>query len=151
MPITRYVDLDGTLAYYDRWEGATNIGPPIFRMVSTVKKWIANGDKVVIFTTRINPNSTFTLPQECAAAKEAVEAWCQKHIGAILEVTSEKGFFDKGYDDKQEHIVPNLGMTREEEFLAIICYLRNYVKKDDTYILNVVVSHLSGTISEQNG
>ena len=40
------VDLDGTLATYDRWRGIEHIGDPIPDMVFRIKNWIANGKTV---------------------------------------------------------------------------------------------------------
>jgi hypothetical protein len=45
-------DLDGTLAFYDYWRGADNIGPPIPVMVELVKQRLAAGKRIKIFTAR---------------------------------------------------------------------------------------------------
>ena len=147
---TRYVDLDGTLAFYDVWRGPTVIGNPIPRMVQKVKGWLSNGDKVIVFTTRISPKSSFTKPEECAAAKKAVEEWCVKYIGVPLEVTSEKGFFDIVYDDKAEHIVPDTGKTSEETLLETILSLRKTKNSNDTGILDWIVRYLVDNVERQN-
>lgn len=47
-----YVDLDGTLAYYDAWGDIGDIGDPIPIMKQWVLYWIKNGIEVVIFTAR---------------------------------------------------------------------------------------------------
>lgn len=93
------VDLDGTLAYYDKWDGV-NIGEPIPQMVNRVKKWIADGILVKIFTAR-------------AAEAEniyAIKTWCQEHIGTVLEITNKK---DKRmiqlWDDRAVRVVKNQG------------------------------------------
>ena len=46
------VDLDGTLARYTKWKGATHIGTPIPRMVRRVRRWVSHGKKVKLFTAR---------------------------------------------------------------------------------------------------
>jgi hypothetical protein len=47
------VDLDGTLAVYDKWVDESHIGPPISRMVERVKTWLTEGTEVRVFTARI--------------------------------------------------------------------------------------------------
>ena len=36
------VDLDGTLAHYEGWQGETHIGAPISAMVERVKRWLGD-------------------------------------------------------------------------------------------------------------
>jgi hypothetical protein len=154
MSITRYIDLDGTLAHYDGWKGVTVIGPPIPKMLLKVNKWLAQGDTVKIFTTRVSPDSrtspTLTKPEEVEVAKKAVEDWCVKWLGVALEVTSEKGFFDITYDDKAEHIVSNTGETKEERMLGMIERMRQWPNHNDTGILEYVIQMLKLIVKDQN-
>jgi hypothetical protein len=46
------VDLDGTLAAYHGWVEITDIGEPIAVMVDRVKRWLAEGYEVRVFTAR---------------------------------------------------------------------------------------------------
>jgi hypothetical protein len=149
MPKTRYVDLDGTLAFFDGWKGPTEIGAPVPVMVQKVKRWITEGDEVVIFTARINPDGHFTKPEECSAAKKAVEAWCVKFIGQHLKVTGEKGG-DVIYDDRAERIQPNTGITPEETLLVTIRRMRNFKNHNDSGILDWVELLLKERIEQQN-
>ena len=48
------VDLDGTLARYEQYEGPMSIGEPIPEMVDRVKAWLAAGREVRIFTARVS-------------------------------------------------------------------------------------------------
>ena len=116
------VDLDGTLAFYDHWRGAGHIGEPIPAMVQRVKQWLAEGKTVKIFTARVwaptfNPSSPddeqaeqVRRIQEALTARSAIEAWCEKHIGQVLEVTNVK---DYGmltlYDDRAVQVIANTG------------------------------------------
>lgn len=98
------VDLDGTLAHYDRWYGIDYIGKPIKPMVERVKKWIAEGVTVKIFTARVS--DTRVAPRVCQ-----VIAWWLKDNGLPdLEVTNVK---DLGmvqlWDDRAVQVVPNTG------------------------------------------
>jgi hypothetical protein len=47
------VDLDGTLAQYGKWAGIYYIGKPIPLMMARVKKWLAQGKDIRIFTARV--------------------------------------------------------------------------------------------------
>lgn len=52
------VDLDGTLAEYNGWQGIDHIGKPIPKMVNRVKKWLSEGVQVKIFTARLHAHGT---------------------------------------------------------------------------------------------
>lgn len=145
----RYVDLDATLAFFSKWRGANYIGDPIPDMVDKVKKWIANGDEVTIFTARLGPADDFVPESQKGIAKLAIENWCKTHIGQILPVTGEKGFFDIGYDDRICHIIPNTGLTVEESLLKRIDYMRQSKKFTDSEILQIVVDFLDNQVHKQ--
>jgi len=80
------VDLDGTLAYYDIWRDAAHIGPPIPVMTERVKRWLAEGRDVRIFTARISH------ADEAEVARTAIVAWCKNHLGQELPVTNLKDY-----------------------------------------------------------
>lgn len=94
------VDLDGTLAFYDGWKGPEHIGEPVGAMLFRVKKWIAEGREVRIFTARA------CVPEQIPA----VEAWCEKHVGVRLRVTNQKDFgMVELWDDRCVQVQPNTG------------------------------------------
>lgn len=98
------VDLDGTLAERDDsrdWRGQDDIGNPIEPMVELVKKWLADGRHVKIFTARASyPDFD---PQY-------VEDWCEEHLGQVLEITCKKDSECEAiYDDIAFHVVRNTG------------------------------------------
>lgn len=98
------VDLDGTLAMYDRWNGAEEIGEPIPKMLNRVKRWLSEGREVRIFTARV----CFGDKQRC---RPAIEAWCLKHIGRVLPVTCEKDFgMIELWDDRCVQVMTNTGL-----------------------------------------
>jgi hypothetical protein len=104
------VDLDGTLAFYDgNWNGPDHIGDPIAPMADLVKKWIAEGITVKILTARVNvPNPERT--------KEAIQKWCQKHLGKRLEVTCSKDYdMICLYDDRAVQVEKNTGRIIEDK------------------------------------
>jgi hypothetical protein len=99
------VDLDATLAKYDGWKGPEHIGPPVYRMLMLVKRWLASGKDVRIFTARVAPNSP-----DNTIAYQAIKAWCLKHIGQELSVTAIKDMqMVELWDDRCVQVIPNTG------------------------------------------
>lgn len=95
------VDLDGTLAHWDGvWGTPDRIGLPVPLMLERVKKWLAEGRNVVIFTARAE------VP-ECIPP---VEAWCVKHLGVKLKVTNHKTLdIVEIWDDRAISVKMNTG------------------------------------------
>jgi hypothetical protein len=118
------VDLDGTLAHYDRWRGPHHIGEPIPAMLARVKKWLAEGREVRIFTARVEAG-TITLGMDvqngeacrnAALVEQSVRAWCKKHVGQELPVTCKKDFgMIELWDDRCVQVIPNTGRTIADE------------------------------------
>lgn len=105
------VDLDGTLARYDHWRGEDHIGEPIPAMVGRVQGWIAEGEEVRIFTARASLHGRSVEQRQANVAR--IKAWCVKHIGRELDVTSDKDWVMKElWDDRAIAVVPNKGITR---------------------------------------
>jgi hypothetical protein len=102
------VDLDGTLAHYDGWKGPQHIGPPVRRMARRVREWLAEGKRVKIMTARATPNrQTLAEYDEVIAA---IEAWCLRHLGQVLEITNAKDFgMIELWDDRAVQVIPNTG------------------------------------------
>lgn len=101
------VDLDGTLAEYTEWKGPLHIGKPIPKMVRRVKKWVAEGKDVRIFTARIAVEG-FT--QAWYEAVNAIHRWCNKHLGFELTITCKKDFeMIELWDDRAVQVIPNTG------------------------------------------
>ena len=101
------VDLDGTLAKSLKLRAAEHIGGPINRMVKRVKKWLAEGQEVRIFTSRVNPNHRRI---EALRARAAIEAWSKRHLGRALPVTHEKDWnMMLLFDDRARQVERNTG------------------------------------------
>jgi hypothetical protein len=100
------VDLDGTLAHYDKWRGITHIGEPVPDMLDRVKNWLSEGKDVRIFTARV-------CPQPEGRAKTAaywIRQWCLKHIGQALPITNEKDLaMIELWDDRCVTVQKNTG------------------------------------------
>lgn len=94
------VDLDGTLAYFEGWNGFDDIGDPIPGMKARVLDWIAQGYQVKIFTAR-------------ASAPEGIEPvkrWLEKNGFPPLEITASKDFgMIELWDDRAIQVVANTG------------------------------------------
>jgi 5'(3')-deoxyribonucleotidase len=100
------VDLDGTLAHYDAWVDIYHIGAPIKPVVDRVKKALTSGYDVKIFTARASVYD----PEERAAVIQAIQEWCERHIGVRLEVTCSKDFYmAELWDDRARQVVHNTG------------------------------------------
>lgn len=110
------VDLDGTLAEYHGWKGERHIGPPIPTMLARVKRWLADGLDVRIFTARISADGGDG--RDVAEVRGYIERWCAEHIGWVLPITNVK---DQGmvtlYDDRCIRVERNTGrlINAEEE------------------------------------
>jgi hypothetical protein len=108
------VDLDGTLAI-DHWKGSYTgeIGEPVPVMVERVKKWIAEGFEVKIFTARVSrQNRDGAAKTELAKylVEEKIAAWCEQHIGKRLDITCEKDYnMVELWDDRAVQVVKNTG------------------------------------------
>lgn len=99
-------DLDGTIAFQDRWAGIEHIGAPIPSMIQRIKAWLGAGHDVRIFTARAShPN-----PDQRAQAIRVIEGWCEQHIGRKLPVTATKDYdMVLLYDDRARQVAFNKG------------------------------------------
>jgi hypothetical protein len=100
------IDLDGTIAEYHGWVGPHEIGEPIPATVELVKRLLARGMTVKVFTARMwTPSGA---PDEIVRA--AVAAWTQEHVGQALDATCMK---DPGmialFDDRAVAVEKNTG------------------------------------------
>jgi phosphoribosylamine-glycine ligase len=76
------VDLDGTLAEYYRY--SENIGQPIPKMVSRVRRWVGDGKEVRVMTARgAAGDERFTQIRK-------IHDWLNEHVGHPLEITAQK-------------------------------------------------------------
>lgn len=109
------VDFDGTLAHYDHWRGETHTGAPIAPMVERVKRWLAEGRQVRIFTARIyepvDIGGLHMEPMRKSEARAVIEAWCLEHIGQVLPVTNIKDYgMIELWDDRAVQVMANTGI-----------------------------------------
>lgn len=111
------VDLDGTLAHYDGWKGATVIGDPIPKMLNRVLEWIEKGREVRIVTARVAP-----LKEDREECRTAIQKWLYAHVyphcpvwfrdpvQIELVITHEKDQkMLELWDDRCVQVIPNTG------------------------------------------
>lgn len=104
------VDLDGTLARYDGWQGVDRIGEPIPVMLERVKRWLGEGKCVKIFTARMHGHGAPIVGGGTIDALTPIESWCKEHIGQVLPVTNVKDFgMVELWDDRAIQVIPNTG------------------------------------------
>jgi hypothetical protein len=100
-------DLDKTLAIHEEWKGCLHIGAPIPAMIERIQAK-AKEMRVKIFTARVS----YADDRINAAVRQAIEAWCQEHIGQVFEVTNIKDMAMRElYDDRAFQVLPNQGIV----------------------------------------
>lgn len=109
------VDLDGTLARYDGWVHELHIGEPVPLMVERVKKWLAEGKTVKVFTARVAPTNALRREATELQIRTGIVEWCVLHIGQALPVTHEKDYaMICLFDDRCVAVEPNTGRMLHE-------------------------------------
>lgn len=115
------VDLDGTLAHYSGWVGPDHIGVPIPAMLARVKKWVAEGVEVRIFTARCS------VPERVAP----IAGWLEKHgIGGLQVTNVKESYMIELWDDRCVQVVQNTGLSMQE-YLSLLSQIGKE-PKDET-------------------
>ena len=117
------VDLDGTLAYYDKWVQWDSIGKVIEPMKARILKWLESGRDVRIFTARVAyvEDTCYVTGQKFSRADmvAVVQKWLIENGLPALEITHEKNHqMIELWDDRAVQVVPNTGRTLAEEYAA---------------------------------
>jgi 8-oxo-dGTP pyrophosphatase MutT (NUDIX family) len=95
------VDLDGTLAHYDKWRGIEHVGKPIMTMINRVKEWLQLGIRVKVFTARASE----------PAAIPYIAKWLEEQGLGGLEITNIKDhYMIQIWDDRAVAVIPNTGI-----------------------------------------
>jgi len=96
------VDFDGVLAVYNGYQGDDHVGKPIEPMIKRVRKWLAEGRDVRIFTAR-KPHP-------------AIRKFCRDNLGKILPITNTKDrHMQMLLDDRAVGVVRNTGELFSED------------------------------------
>lgn len=100
------VDLDGTLAKHEAWQGPTRIGAPIPEMVERVRRWLARGITVKVVTARMSDPD----PEVRRDVHIAIQDWTLEHVGASLPATCMKDYaMVELWDDRAVAVETNTG------------------------------------------
>lgn len=103
------VDLDGTLAHYDGWNGIDHIGMPIMNVVLSLRARKEQGWGIAIFTARVSD------PSEAIEAESQIWAWLEKHHIDVDGITCVKHkHFVEFWDDRARQVVFNKGVFVQE-------------------------------------
>jgi hypothetical protein len=101
------VDLDGTLARGH----AERIGPPVDVMVERVKRWLADGYEVRVFTARMSERD----PKDREAQARMIWEWTREHVGTPLTATCCKDYSTiEIWDDRARQVETNTGVESVE-------------------------------------
>lgn len=110
------IDLDGTLAVYTGWKGATDIGEPIAPMVEAVKEHMKMGREIRIFTARVSHDGSLARRKDAIEAEIAIDSWCRKVFGTTFKVTNVKDYGMVAlYDDRCIQVHTNTGIILGDE------------------------------------
>lgn len=104
------VDLDGTLAYDESYtHDPHHIGAPVPPMLQRVKRWLAEGREVWIFTARLsNPDL------DRSQTISAIQDWCEEQGLPRLKVTNRKDNRIVAYfDDRAYHVLRDQGIVTD--------------------------------------
>ncbi|MDA3917438.1 MAG: hypothetical protein PF690_10740 [Deltaproteobacteria bacterium] len=94
------VDLDGTLAYYERSASSDMIGEPVPAMMAFVKKMIKHGTRVKIFTARVQDPEQLPI----------IRNWLKENGLPEIEITNVKDYYmHRIYDDRCIQVEENTG------------------------------------------
>ena len=86
------VDLDGTLAEHQEWQGPTHIGKPVAAMIEQVKRKLAQGYEFKVFTARLSGLGR----KEREQAIDAIQDWTEEaHWGAISRDKRKRSWHDR--------------------------------------------------------
>lgn len=124
------VDLDGTLAFYDKWRGIDHIGEPILPMLKRVRRWIWDEDKDVrIFTARVDGGEVAVAAgdlngeanRDVNEVRKYIEIWCFNQIGKVIPVTCKKDYgMIELWDDRAIQVISNTGKTIADELASVL-------------------------------
>jgi hypothetical protein len=106
------VDWDGTLVMYHGWKGAGVYGAPIPKMVARVRKWIAQGHEVIIFTSRASVEHN---PADVIENLQTIDVALRGMKLPQLEVTANKYTrITEFWDDRGVRVERNTGKYCED-------------------------------------
>lgn len=104
------VDFDGTLAQYEGYRGPGVYGEPVLSMLEKVRRWLAEGHEVVIFTARVAIDDRDATHAVLLQEHAAIQTWLRINGLPKLEVTCmKKKKFTEIWDDRAIAVERNTG------------------------------------------
>jgi len=104
------VDFDGTLAHYEGYKGVGVYGEAVPSMLKRVRNWLAEGHKVVIFTSRVEDSANSDDEGVWFQEFCGISHWLKKHKLPELEITCIKSkSFTEIWDDRAVTVERNTG------------------------------------------
>jgi len=101
------VDFDGTLALYEGYRGPAELGEAVPNMLARVKRWLEEGHTVVIFTSRVSKEHSYS---DLLQTQSAFLSWFMKYDLPCLDVTADKSpRFTEFWDDRAVAVRKNTG------------------------------------------
>lgn len=98
------VDLDCTLAYYEKGQGVKSVGPVIEPMKRRVLDWLSQGKTLKIFTARVS------IPADADQQRQLITEWLLSNGLPALEITCIKDTkMVQFWDDRAVQVIPNTG------------------------------------------
>ncbi len=95
------IDLDGTLAHFDKWEDIYTIGKPLQIMKDLIMSLHNQGIRIKIFTARVGEGDVAIPP---------IKQWLKKNGLPDLEITNVKDMYCiEIWDDRAVQIEHNTG------------------------------------------
>lgn len=105
------VDLDATLAFYEKWEHSMKIRAMIEGMKQIVLQHLSAGQRVKIFTARM------AHVDEAEEIQTGIQDWLEENGLPRLEATNIKDYkMLTLYDDRAMQVLPNKGITLDSAF-----------------------------------
>lgn len=106
-------ELSGACHDWLDWVNETHIGEPVPAMAFRVRKWLADGKDVRIFTARVFDGYTIMGNKARISADEIrsnIQDWTEKHFGVRLPVTCTKDYaMIELWDDRAVQVEANTG------------------------------------------
>ncbi len=104
------LDFDKTLAYHESVWGISRVGEPILPMVKKVKKWLAKGYKVTIFSARMS-HDYYVLAEQIKFIKDFLK---KAGLPDLPKTATKRAEFTHYIDDRAYHVKRNEGIISDE-------------------------------------
>ncbi len=139
-----YLDLDGTIAKYERghfhtqedWDEArVPIGESLPYISDDIKRWLTQGHTIKICTARVSDGNIEKKVKQ-------VQDWCEEHYNFRPEVTNRKHYeMDYLLDDRAKQMIPNTGLLLQDltnDLIEIIEDCQHKGRLDEEWYAHII-------------